>query len=151
MGLGSRGERNSTIVARFVDTNILVYAEDLDAGSKRTVALNLIRDCWNQGDGVLSIQVLKEFYVTVTRKLPVVMSFELASTIVDEYLTWQIVPTDEALLRAGIGLSHSAELSLWDALVVQAAARAKCRTLYTEDLTHGQSFGSLEIINPFKE
>ena len=138
-------------MARFVDTNILVYAEDRDAGPKREQALDLLLDCWKSGDGVVSVQVLKEFYVTVTRKLKSPMVPEKAEAIVAEYLTWRVVESDSALLRNGIRLSQSASLSLWDSLVVEAALRSGCDRLYSEDLNHGQRFGGLEIVNPLLE
>ena len=140
--------KSFTTVARFLDTNILVYAEDLDAGQKREKALDLLIDCWNSGDGVVSVQVLKEFYVTVTRKLQSPMASEKAEAIVGEYLTWRVVESDSALLRNGIRLSRSASLSLWDSLIIEAALRAGCDRLYSEDLNHGQRFGHLEIVNP---
>lgn len=138
-------------MARFVDTNILVYAEDLDAGPKRERAMALLMDCWNSGDGVISVQVLKEFYVTVTRKLRNPLAAEQAEEIVAEYLTWRVVDSDSALLRHGIRLSQSASLSLWDALVIEAALRSGCDRLYSEDLNHGQRFGQVEIVNPLLE
>ena len=138
-------------MARFVDTNILVYAEDRDAGPKRERAMDLLIDCWNSGDGVVSVQVLKEFYVTVTRKLRNPLASQQAEGMVAEYLTWRVVESDSALLRNGIRLSQSASLSLWDALVVEAALRSGCDRLYSEDLNHGQRFGQLEIVNPLLE
>ena len=138
-------------MARFVDTNILVYAEDRDAGTKREQALDLLLDCWKSGDGVVSVQVLKEFYVTVTRKLRSPMHPDQAERIVAEYLTWRVVDSDSELLRNGIRLSQSASLSLWDALIVEAALRCSCDRLYSEDLSDGQCFGQLEIVNPLLE
>lgn len=135
-------------MARFVDANILIYAEDLDAGEKREKAVELITGCWKEGDGVVSVQVLKEFYVTVTRKLRRPMAPRKAESIVDEYLTWRVIASDPGLLRRGIARSRSSCLSFWDALVVEAALRGECDRLYTEDLNHGQRFGRLKIVNP---
>ena len=71
----------------FVDTNVLVYAEDLDAGSKHSIARDLVADLWRSGDGVLSVQVLQEFFVNVTRKIPRPLASQEALAIVEQYLT----------------------------------------------------------------
>jgi predicted nucleic acid-binding protein len=136
-------------VPAFVDANILVYAEDRDAGSKHTVARDLIADLWRSGEGVLSIQVLQEFFVIVTRKVPRPLAPEEALSIVERYLTWRVVENTGDLLLAGIRLASTLKVSFWDALVLQAARNAQCDRLWTEDLNHGQRIGELTIVNPF--
>lgn len=133
----------------FVDTNILVYAEDRDAGRKHTVARDLIKDLWHSGEGVLSIQVLQEFYVNVTRKVPHPLSPGDALSIVEQYLSWRVVENTGDLLLAGIRLASMLKVSFWDALMIQAARMSRCDRLLTEDLNHGQRIGDLVIINPF--
>ena len=133
----------------FVDANILVYAEDRDAGSKHTVAGDLVADLWRSGEGVLSVQVLQEFFVVVTRKMPRPLGPDEALAIVEQYLTWKVVENTGDLLRAGIRLASTLKISFWDALVVEAARRARCELLWTEDLNHGQRIGDLTIVNPF--
>jgi predicted nucleic acid-binding protein len=137
-------------VPAFVDANILVYAEDLDAGPKHVVARDLITDLWRSGEGVLSIQVLQEFYVTTTRKMSRPLSREDALGIVEQYLLWRVVENNKRLLLAGIRLAASIKISLWDALVLEAALAEGCNRIYTEDLNHGQKVGDLLIVNPFK-
>ena len=134
----------------FVDTNILIYAEDRAAGKKHELAKALVLDLWNTADGVLSVQVLQEFYVNVTRKLKKPLSSAKARQIIDEYLTWTVVENTKSLLGAALQLHHDAHLSFWDAMVVQAAISSGCDRLYTEDLNAGQRFGSLILVNPFK-
>lgn len=134
---------------RFVDTNILIYAEDRDAGRKHDVARDLIVALWNDRDGALSVQVLQEFFVNVTRKLKRPMKSARAREIVDEYLTWTVVENTGRLLTAAIELHQRAKLSFWDAMVVQAALESGCDRLYSEDLNHGQRFGAVVIVNPF--
>jgi predicted nucleic acid-binding protein len=134
----------------FVDANVLVYAEDRDAGDKHLIARNLVADLWRTGDGVLSIQVLQEFFVTVTRKLPRPLRPTEALAIVEQYLTWRVVENTGDLLLAGIRLASDLKISFWDALVVQAARTERCDRLLTEDLNHGQRIGDLTIINPFR-
>jgi predicted nucleic acid-binding protein len=143
-------ETSSTIVPAFVDANILVYAEDRDAGTKHTIARTLIADLWRSGEGVLSIQVLQEFFVTVTRKMARPLSVEEALAIVEQYLTWRVVENTGDLLLAGIRVAASLQVSFWDALVIQAAQMERCEKLWTEDLNHGQRIGDLTIVNPFR-
>jgi predicted nucleic acid-binding protein len=136
-------------VPAFVDTNVLVYAEDRDAEEKQAVARDLVLRLWNDRDGVVSIQVLQELYVTTTRKLKKPLRPDKALEIVREYLTWTVVENTARLLTSAIGLQQSARLSFWDAMVVQAAVEAGCDTLYSEDLNPGQRFGSVIVVNPF--
>lgn len=134
----------------FVDTNILVYAEDRDTKTKHEVARDLVVKLWDERSGVLSVQVLQEFYVIVTRKLKKPLSTTKALEVVKEYLTWNVIENTGGLLTTAIELQQKAQLSFWDAMVVQAAIDSGCDTLYSEDLNAGQRFGSLLIVNPFK-
>jgi predicted nucleic acid-binding protein len=99
---------------------------------------------------VVSVQVLQEFYVNATRKLKKPLTNSKALEIIEEYLTWTVVENTGALLTSAIRLQTKAQLSFWDAMVVQAAIEAGCERLYSEDLDNGQRFGSLVILNPFK-
>jgi predicted nucleic acid-binding protein len=137
-------------VPSFVDTNILVYAEDKDAKAKHEIASDLLVQRWTERDGVVSVQVLQEFYVTATRKLKKPLTSVKAREIVDEYLTWTVVENTGKLLTGAIELQQRAQLSFWDAMVVQAALEAGCDRLYSEDLNAGQRFGSLLVVNPFE-
>jgi predicted nucleic acid-binding protein len=139
-----------TIVPSFVDTNILIYAEDRDAKAKHRAARDLVVDLWNRRDGVVSVQVLQEFYVTATRKLKKLLAASRAKEIVEEYLTWTVIDNTGPMLLDAIELQRKAQLSFWDALIVQAAIQAGCDRLYSEDLNAGQRFGSLVVINPLK-
>jgi predicted nucleic acid-binding protein len=134
----------------FVDTNVLVYAEDRDAGERHERARRLVLDLWDQRSGVLSVQVLQEFYVTVTRKMARPLSEDAAGAIVEQYLSWSVVENTGPLLQDAIRLSRDARLSFWDALVVCAAQHAGCSVLWTEDLNDGQRFGRLEVRSPFR-
>jgi predicted nucleic acid-binding protein len=141
--------KNFTIVPSFVDTNVLIYAEDRDAKEKHLVARDLILELWESREGVLSVQVLQEFYVNVTRKLKKPLSAGKAREIVEEYLTWTVIDNTGRMLLDAMELQRKAQLSFWDSLVVQAAIDAGCDKLYTEDLNAGQQFGSVTIVNPF--
>jgi predicted nucleic acid-binding protein len=143
-------EKSYTIVPSFVDTNILVYAEDRDAKEKHAVSRDLVVQLWNTRDGVLSVQVLQEFYVTVTRKLKRPLTSSKALEIVEEYLTWTVVENTGHLLTEAIVLQQKAQLSFWDAMVVRAAIEANCKYLYSEDVNVDRRYGSLIVVNPFK-
>jgi predicted nucleic acid-binding protein len=136
-------------VPSFVDTNVLVYAEDRDAGRKHQIARDLIVELWQSRAGVLSIQVLQELYVTLTRKVRRPLAPARAADVVREYLAWRIVDNDGDLLVAAMALQYKGSISFWDALVVEAASAAGCDRLYSEDLNPGQRFGAVEIVNPF--
>lgn len=133
----------------FVDTNVLVYAEDADAGRKRDVARDLLIDLWKTRQGVVSVQVLQEFYVTVTRKLPQPLPPGRAREIVREYLAWTVVPGTPALLDAALDLHQRTGLSFWDAMIVQAAMEAGCGQVFSEDMGDGQRYGHVTVVNPF--
>jgi predicted nucleic acid-binding protein len=141
---------SSTTVPSFVDTNILLYAEDRDAKSKHAVARDLVLQLWDDRDGVLSVQVLQEFYVNVTRKLKKPLTNAKALEVVQEYLTWTVVENTGRLLTSAIELQQKHQLSFWDAMVVQAAIEGGCDKLYSEDMNAGQKFGPLVIVNPFQ-
>jgi len=136
-------------VPSFVDTNVLVYAEDRDGGRKHEVARDLIVDLWNRRDGVLSVQVLQELYVTLTRKVRRPLPPARAAELVREYLVWRVVDNDGDLLIAAMALQQKGSISFWDALIVEAASAAGCDRLYSEDLNSGQHFGPVKIVNPF--
>jgi predicted nucleic acid-binding protein len=136
-------------VPAFVDTNILVYAEDRDAGSKHVIARDLVAELWRSGQGVLSVQVLQEFFVTVTRKVARPLSPDEALAIVEQYLTWRVVESTGSLLLAAIRGASDHQVSFWDALILEAARREGCERLWTEDLKHGRRIGDLVVVNPF--
>ena len=137
------------IAKAFVDTNVLVYAYDRAAGARHERAAELIEELWDSGLGVVSTQVLQEFYVNVRRKAGAPVSREEARTLVSDYLLWEPVVNDASSIVDAIDLGDSHQLSFWDALIVVAAQRAGAAVLYTEDLNDGQQFGTVTINNPF--
>ena len=139
------------IVKAFVDTNVLVYAYDRAAGAKRDLARDLLEALWNEGRGVLSTQVLQEFYVNIRRKTRPPVPQEEARALVADYLVWDPVVNDGATVIEAIDVGHRYQLSLWDALIVVAARKGDASVLYSEDLDHGQTFGSVQVLNPFLE
>ena len=135
----------------FVDTNVLVYAYDRAAGSKHVRARELVEELWNAGRGTLSTQVLQEFYVNVRRKARPPVSPEDARTLVADYLAWDPVVNDGAAVLEAVDAGHRHQLSFWDALVVVAAVESGASVIYSEDLNHGQRYGSVQVLNPFFE
>ena len=133
----------------FVDTNVLVYAIDSSAGLKQTAATALLERLWTSGTGCLSVQVLQEFFVTVTRRVARPLSIAEAADRIQEFAAWRVFsPTVDDVLAA-INLQRHSRLSFWDAMVVQAAAESGCDTLWTEDLNDGQAIRGVRIRNPF--
>lgn len=133
----------------FVDTNVLLYAHDLDAGQKRTIAVALLKDLWARRRGVLSTQVLQEFYVNVTRKIPVPLSPVVAREVVRAYCMWQVeVLGPDVILRAS-EIEERHELSFWDALIITAAVQGHAAKILSEDLNPGQTIQGVLIENPF--
>ena len=135
----------------FVDTNVLVYAYDRAAASKHDRARELVDDLWNSGRGTLSTQVLQEFYVNVRRKARPPVSREDARALVADYLAWDPIVNDGAAVLEAVDAAHRHRLSFWDALVLVAAAKSGASVIYSEDLNHGQMFGSVQVLNPFLE
>jgi predicted nucleic acid-binding protein len=131
----------------FVDTNVLVSAEDGRDVRKRAVAVDVLDALWTSGWGVLSTQVLQEFYDSSTRKLK--MEPGVARRIVAEYAAWPVVETTAQLIVSASLLHERHRLAFWDAMVVEAALLSGATTLLTEDLQDGRRIGGLTISNPF--
>lgn len=132
----------------FLDTNVLVYADDLDAGRKRDIARDVLRRALVDATGVLSTQVLQEFFVIATRKLDV--DAETARRKLELLAGLDVVRIEADEILAAVDLHRLHGLSLWDALVVRTAATAGCERLLSEDLTHGRVVAGVRIENPFQ-
>jgi predicted nucleic acid-binding protein len=144
----SPGSEKICIVAKtFVDTNIFVYALDNASPQKQVVARSAIRQLLSSADGVVSTQVLQEFYNVATRKLghPALQAKELVQSIGQN----ELVVVDLALIQSAIDLSILNPISFWDGLIIAAAAAANCSQLLTEDLQDGMVFAGVKIVNPF--
>jgi predicted nucleic acid-binding protein len=135
----------------FVDTNVLVYAYDADAGAKHAKAQSQLEALWRQESGLVSSQVLQEFYVTVTRKLSRPMRRQAAREVVATYRAWPVHRPDVDDLLAASELEEGHKLSFWDALIVVSARRAGAASLLTEDLQEGRRFDDVVVVNPFRE
>jgi len=131
----------------FFDTNILVYTDDQSSPDKQTRAIELFMDRQRQGLAVISLQVLQEYFVAVTRKLGV--EAELAQQKVQILSRGRVVRFAENDVIASIELHRLTRISFWDAMIVHAARIAGATKLYTEDLQHGSAIGGVSIVNPF--
>jgi predicted nucleic acid-binding protein len=133
----------------FVDTNILIYAYDLDAGRKHTIAARIVEDLWSSRRGALSVQVLQEFYVNVTRKIRTPLSKKVARSVIELYAAWHVewISADDVVRASSLEERH--KLSFWDVLIVVAATKAGAEKLLSEDLADGQRIEGVEIENPF--
>ena len=132
---------------RFLDTNILLYAYDLDAPAKREVALEFLERGWNKpGETALSVQVLQELHVNLCKQR--IPPFE-AAKMVRRYSTWPVVDNTLELLQAALDGQARWKISLWDSLILAAARASGASELITEDLNHGQNYDGVKVINPF--
>lgn len=136
-------------MATFVDTNVLVYAHDATDRRRQPVAAALVDDLWRSRSGVLSTQVLTEFYAVVTRKFNPPLPRREARALVDAYAAWPVVQVDPPLIVAASALEEQHSLSFWDALIIEAAGRAGAERLVSEDLQAGRLIAGLVIDNPF--
>ena len=133
----------------FVDTNVLVYAYDASAGAKAELARVLVAGLWRSGQGCISLQVLQELFVTMTRKVPKPMPAARAATLIEDLSQWTLHEPVRADVLAAIELHRLRRVSLWDALILHSARQLRCSTIWSEDLNAGQAFGSTRVRNPF--
>lgn len=131
----------------FVDTNILIYADDFADAEKRDRAQALIGRLIRERSGVVSLQVLQEYFAAATRKLK--MDSSAARERVEVYARFNVVKLEPDDLLQAIDLHRAYRVSIWDSLIVRAAIVSGCRTLYTEDLQNGFRVEKLEVVNPF--
>ncbi len=132
----------------FVDSNVLIYAHDVDAGSKHRIGKETLRDLWRERTGVVSMQVLQEFYVNATRKIPKPLSRESARLVVNTYSVWCIETTPSEIFAA-FRTEDESGIGFWDALIVASAVKAGANRILSEDLNAGQRIAGILIENPF--
>ena len=133
----------------FVDANILVYAFDASAGDKKRRAETLLARLWDTGTGTLSVQVLQEFFVVITGKVPQPLAPRDAAERVREFTAWPVFSPGAHDVLGAIALQQESKLSFWDALIVHAAVESGCETLWSEDLKDGHAIRGVRIRSPF--
>lgn len=134
----------------FLDTNVFVYSFDRSAASKAQKATQLIREALSTQKGIISYQVVQEFFNMALRKF----SQPMTAADAEQYLSAVFRPllgvhSSQALFAEALLLQARSRLSWYDSLIVSAAIQARCDLLYTEDIQHGQRFGNLQVANPF--
>jgi len=134
-----------------VDTNLLVYAYDRAAGLKHNMALQLFQKIFSVGTVVISTQVLQELAVCLRRKMATPLNtLEIQKIIGELQREWEIVVNVPESVLAALALEDQFQITFWDALIVQAAQASSSLALYSEDLNHRQTYGNVQVINPFK-
>ena len=133
----------------FVDTNVLLYAHDRTAGGKRDAAVALISRLIDEQSGLLSTQVLMEFFVSATRKLPHRIDEDTATEIVEDFGTWPVFTPGVSDIVAATKLGRRYGIHFWDALIVQGAVAMGADVIWSEDLNAGQKYAGVPIRNPF--
>lgn len=133
----------------FVDSNVLIYAYDAGAGEKTAAAQALVRELRESRRGCVSIQVLQEFFVTVTRKLPRRLEVRTAAAALEAFSSWATHSPDARDVLAAIDLHERAGISFWDAMIARSASALGCDVIYTEDLNAGQRYDGVLVVDPF--
>jgi predicted nucleic acid-binding protein len=134
----------------FVDTNLLIYAHDVDAEAKHETAKNVLRELWSERTGVLSMQVLQEFYVHATRKIATPLPTDAARLVVNSYSIW-CIETTPTEIAAAFRIEDESRIGFWDALIIASAAKSGSVRILSEDLNAQQMIAGILIENPFAD
>jgi len=132
----------------FIDTNVLIYAYNMDAKAKNETAKAVLRELWSERTGVLSMQVLQEFYINVTRKIAAPLSKDSARSVVSSYAIW-CMETTPAEISAAFRIEDESQIGFWDALIVSAALKCRATRILSDDLNARQRIAGISIENPF--
>ena len=135
----------------FVDTNILMYAHDASTGAKHERAKDLISELWRDRSGVVSTQVLQELSVNLRRKAGRPLDAKATREIIADYLTWQVIVNGGDSILEALDLEARYRVSFWDALILHAAQASGAEVVYSEDLSDGQTYGLVRVVNPLRD
>ncbi len=135
------------IAKTFIDTNILIYAMDNKNKEKKNKAREILKGLQEEKNGVISTQIIQEFYVVATKKLSIQPL--LVKSIIHSLNNFEVVTVNHPLIEEAIDCSILNEVSFWDGLVIVSAELSKCAYLLSEDLNHGQIIRNVKIANPF--
>jgi predicted nucleic acid-binding protein len=133
----------------FVDTNVIVYAYDKDAGEKHQFALNIMKDLWHSGLGIISTQVLQEFFVTLTNKISAPLKISVVRETIRRLSRWDVLLIDVDIIISATELRERYKYSFWDSLIIASAIGGGAKTILSEDLADGQTIQGVTIKNPF--
>lgn len=134
----------------FVDTNVLVYARDASEPERQARAAEWMAHLWRTREGRVSMQVLEEYYVTVTRKLRPGLRSEAAREDVRDLLAWRPLPVDATILEAAWSIEDRYGSPFWDACILASARASGAERLLTEDLQHGSTVDGVLVVDPFR-
>lgn len=134
----------------FVDTNILLYSRDTSEPAKQVIAAARLDELWENRMGRLSVQVLNEYFVNVTRILDPGLTEEEAWDDIEALAEWQPLPLDMAVLNRAYAVQQRYSLSWWDSMIVAAAEASGCSCILSEDLSDGANYFGIVVENPFK-
>jgi predicted nucleic acid-binding protein len=132
----------------FFDTNVLVYSDDKGTPAKQRMAVDLVAMHRREHTGVVSLQVLQEYFVTITRKLQV--DPQVARRKVELLAEFDVATPDVADILAAIDLQRLYGFSFWDALILRSAKQAGCTVLLSEDMQDRKEIDGVRIVNPFR-
>jgi predicted nucleic acid-binding protein len=132
----------------FVDSNVLIYAHDVGAKEKYSIAKKALGELWAERTGRLSTQVLQEFYVNAIRKIPRPLTKRFARSVVDKYANW-CTETTAAEIAVAFRIEDEAQISFWDALICAVALKTGSERILSEDLNAGQKIAGVRFVNPF--
>ena len=130
----------------FLDANILVYAQDAGSPHKQRKSREVVAELAESGDGVISTQVMQEFFVAATRKIGVPPL--VTKGVLKTFAVFEIVQVSPPLIQEAVDCSILNQLSFWDSLILAAAASAGCTIVYSEDLNSGQGILGVKVQNP---
>ena len=133
----------------FIDTNVLVYAFDISAGIKHEKAKKIVENCWRLENGVISSQVLEEFFVCLTKKIPAPVDSIIVEQIIRDFLKWGTVAIDGDMILEAIDVSIRHKFSFWDSLIIVSAVSGRANIIFSEDLSDSQTIEGIVIKNPF--
>jgi hypothetical protein len=131
----------------FLDTNLLVYSDDRSDKRRARTAIEVIEQALSAGDGVISTQVLQEYYSVTTRTLGTDPG--IARRKIELYSRMDVVQVDVSMIVEAIDLQRVHAMSFWDALILSAAGRGGCTTLLTEHLSAGRLIAGIVVVDPF--
>lgn len=131
----------------FIDTNILIYTIDNHYPKKKRISRELIAELFESNFGIISTQVMQEFYYTAVNKLK--SDPKIIKELLKSFEDLEIVQISTAIIYSAIDCSTANNISFWDALIISAAESANCNQLFSEDLNNGQIINGVEIVNPF--
>jgi predicted nucleic acid-binding protein len=137
------------MTAEFCDTNIVVYAYDVTAGTKRDEASLLLGRLWKSGKGVISVQVLQELFVALTKRIPQPLAIQEARSILSDLATWRVIEPGYRDVLNAVDAVDRWHVSFWDAMILTTANRSGAEIVWSEDMNDGQVYDGVVVRNPF--